>query len=45
MNIHLNSILPDDISDETAYHMVEFFSELTVIVEDYYVESRRRYIR
>jgi len=43
MNINLNSLLPEDMSDEIAYHLVDFFSELTLALEDYYFASRRPY--
>jgi hypothetical protein len=44
MDINLHSLLPDDISDEAAYHLVNFFVELTSALEAHYFAQMKRYI-
>jgi hypothetical protein len=41
----LSEILPDEISDEAAYHLVTFFTKLTTELESRYFAQMRRYIR
>jgi len=44
MNINLKSILPDDISDETAYYLFEVFNEISNMLSGYYYRKRIDYI-
>jgi hypothetical protein len=41
----LIDILPDDISDEAAYHLVNFMVELSLTLESHYFDQLRRYDR
>jgi len=38
-------LLPEEISDEAAYHLVNFFSDLNLAVDSRYYAQVRRYIR
>lgn len=39
MNNTLRNILPENLSDETAYHLVDFFYELALRFESIYLEQ------
>ena len=39
----LIDILPEKISDEVAYHLVNFISELAITLENHYFTQLRRY--
>jgi hypothetical protein len=41
----INDILPEEISDETAYHLVNFFMGLALALESHYFGYLRRYAR
>ncbi len=41
----LIDILPDEISDETAHHLVNFMMELALTLENHYFGQIRRYDR
>jgi hypothetical protein len=41
----LIDILPDELSDETAYHLVNFMMELALRLESIYFSQLRRYDR
>lgn len=41
----LIDILPNEISDETAYHLVNFVMELSLALESHYFCQLRRYDR
>ncbi len=40
----LIELLPEKISDDAAYHLVNFISELALILEDHYFTQLRHYI-
>jgi hypothetical protein len=42
--MNLRNLLPDEISDEGAYHLVNFFMELTAVLESHYFAKMKRYI-
>lgn len=44
MTIDINQLLPETISDETAYHLVSFFMNLTAELESAYYAQIRRHI-
>jgi len=44
MNIDIISLLPEEISDEVACHIVNFFVELAVHIEDHYYAQIKRYV-
>jgi hypothetical protein len=41
----LIDILPDEMPDETAYHLVNFMMELALTLENHYFDQLRRYDR
>ena len=43
MNDALKNLLPENLSDETAYHLVDFFYELAIRFESIYFEQIMRY--
>ena len=43
MKIDLCSLLPDKMSDESAYHLVNFAADLALALESYYFCQIRRY--
>lgn len=43
MPIKLHDLLPDEISDECAYHVVNFFTHLTQALESRYYCQLKRY--
>lgn len=40
----LQSLLPDNISDEAAYQLIEFFVEVAYLVEQQYFARAKRHI-
>jgi hypothetical protein len=40
----LIELLPEEISDEAAYHLVNFISHLAVALENHYFAQIKRYI-
>ncbi len=44
MNINLDDMLPDGVSDEVAYCLVEFFSSLALAIESHYFSQARRHM-
>jgi len=43
MNDTLRNLLPENLSDETAYHLVDFFYELAIRFESIYLGQIMRY--
>jgi len=41
---NLRALLPEEISDESAYHLVNFFMNLATELETYYFAQMRRHI-
>jgi hypothetical protein len=41
----LIDILPDELPDEAAYHLVNFMIELSLTLESHYFDQLRRYDR
>jgi hypothetical protein len=41
----LIELLPEEISDEAAWHLVNFISNLALALEDHYFTKLRRYTR
>jgi hypothetical protein len=41
---NLRALLPEEISDESAYHLVNFFINLTAELESCYFAQMRRHI-
>lgn len=41
--MNIENILPEEISDESAYHLVEFFMNLALELESYYFGQLYRY--
>lgn len=39
----LIDILPENISDEAAYHLVNFIAELSVALDNHYFAQLKRY--
>lgn len=44
MKINIHNILPEELSDESAYHLVNFLANLTAELESYYFAEMQRYI-
>ena len=44
MNDKLDPFLPEEISDEAAYHLINFFMELAQAVDPKYFCQARRYL-
>ena len=44
MRINLYDLLPENISDEGAYHLVNFFMSLALELESCYFAQMKRYI-
>jgi len=44
INTKLIDILPEKISDEAAYHLVNFLSELAVVIENHYYTQLKNYV-
>lgn len=42
MNLH--KLLPDTLSDEAAFNLVEFFSQLALTLESHYFAQMRRHV-
>ena len=45
LDTKLIDILPERISDEAAYHLINFIAELAITLEDHYFVQLRRYDR
>ena len=45
MNRRFVGLLPEEISDEAAYHLVNFVSDLNLAVDSRYYAQVRRYIK
>jgi len=45
LDTKLVDILPKQISDEAAYHLINFISELAITLENHYFVQLRRYDR
>ena len=43
MSLNLCDLFPDEISDETAYHLVEFFMSIATELDSHYFAQTRRY--
>lgn len=43
VNIKLIDLLPDELPDEAAYHLVNFMVELSLRLESIYFSQLRRY--
>ena len=43
INTKLIDILPENISDEAAHHLVNFMSELAIMLENHYYAQLNRY--
>lgn len=41
---NIRALLPEDISDEAAYHLVNFFMDLALTLESIYFAQTRRYL-
>lgn len=41
--MNIENILPEEISDESAYHLVEFFMNLALELESHYFGQLYRY--
>ena len=44
MNIKLRDLLPEEISDETAYHLVNFMINLASELDVHYFGQMKRYV-
>ena len=44
MKIDIRNFLPEELSDESAYHLVNFFMYLSLELESYYFAQIRRYV-
>ncbi len=44
MNIKLSDLLPEEISDETAYHLVNFMIHLAAELDIHYFAQMKRHI-
>lgn len=42
---NINAILPEEISDETAHHLVNFFMDLALALESRYYSQIMRYAK
>ena len=45
LNTQLIELLPEEISDEAAYHLVHFMTHLALALENHYFTQLRRYIK
>jgi hypothetical protein len=45
LDTKLIDLLPESISDEAAYHLVNFMSEIAVELENHYFTQLRRYTK
>jgi len=43
-NINLDDLLDEEISDETAFHLVNFFIKLTGVLESRYYSQMKHYV-
>jgi hypothetical protein len=44
MSTDLHDLFPEEISDETAFHLVNFFVNLSSELDSHYFTQTRRYI-
>ena len=44
MKINIHDLLPEKLSDESAYHLVNFFMDLATALESCYFAQMHRYI-
>ena len=44
MNINLQISVPDNLSNEAIYHIIEFLAELSRELDNHYIALLRRYI-
>jgi hypothetical protein len=44
MKINIYDLLPEKISDESAYHLVNFFTNLATELESHYFAQMKRHI-
>lgn len=42
---NLRDLLPDDVSDEVAYHLANFMMELSLAIETRYYTQMKRYAK
>lgn len=42
---NLADLLPDDVSDEAAYHLANFMMELSLAIETRYYSQMKRYVK
>ncbi|HAT9256254.1 TPA: hypothetical protein JBC26_15865 [Legionella pneumophila subsp. pneumophila] len=45
MSINLHDLLPDELSDEAAYHLANFAMALATAIDEIYFSQTLRYIR
>jgi hypothetical protein len=45
LDTKLIELLPEEISDEAAYHLVNFMSNLALALDNHYFDQLRRYIK
>lgn len=43
MQLNLHDLIPDEISDEAAYHLVNFLMALATELDSYYFDKMQRY--
>jgi hypothetical protein len=43
MSLNLHDLFPEGISDETAFHLVEFFMSIATELDSHYFPQTRRY--
>ena len=43
MKINIHDLLPEKMSDESAYHLVNFFTNLATELESHYFAQMKRY--
>jgi hypothetical protein len=44
MKIDINNLLPEELSDETIYHLVTFFMNFAAALESCYFAQMRRHL-
>jgi hypothetical protein len=44
MKTTIRDLLPEELSDEGAYHLINFFMNLALELESYYFAQIRRYV-
>ena len=45
MSINLEELLPEDVSDETAFHLANFMMDLALAVDSHYFAQVRRHCK